>query len=215
MAPVRVRDLRPADAAAAAAIHFRYLPEQFLSHAGPRFLTRYQQAFQAPHGLALVAEGPDGQVVGVLLGSTDAARFYAGLPARDGKALSVALARAAITRPRFGVRLARTRAPRYLRWLRRRLTGRGAPETASTPAQTVGEVTVVVVDPGARGLGAGRALIDEAARRTRAAGTPAVELVTGPEDPAARFYEHLGWTPLEEVASASGERFRKYRLELS
>ncbi|MHB2024539.1 MAG: hypothetical protein ACYCO3_14640, partial [Mycobacteriales bacterium] len=132
MGEVRVRELRPADAARAAQIQFHHLPEQFLTHAGPRFLARYQQAFTAPHGLALVAEDPDAAVVGLLLGSTDAAAFYAGLPGRDGRALSLALARAAITRPTFGARLVRTRAPRYLRWARRRLLRQpGSPAEAA------------------------------------------------------------------------------------
>lgn len=211
---MEVRELRPADAVPAAELHARYLPEQFLARGGPWFLRRYHRAFTGPYGLALVADAGPAGVVGLLLGSTDAARFYAELPRHHGRALSMALAGAALAHPGFGLQVARTRLRRYARWLGRR--ARPARVAApSQPGPVTGEVTVVVVSPQARGTGAGRALVAEAVRRARAQGAEAMELVTGLQDEANGFYCHLGWQPTDEIVSASGEPFRRWRLVLA
>ncbi|MGC8464122.1 MAG: GNAT family N-acetyltransferase [Acidimicrobiales bacterium] len=88
----------------------------------------------------------------------------------------------------------------------------GTMSGGTAPGDTVGEITHLLVDPAAQGGGIGRALVDAAVAECRAAGVSEVELVTPPDFAARRFYERLGWVPVQDVVSQSGERFVKYRF---
>jgi ribosomal protein S18 acetylase RimI-like enzyme len=213
-----VRDWRPGDARSAAALHARELPEHFLTGAGPLFLRRYQRAFARRPGLALVVCDDDGEVRALLLGCALAGEFYSSLLRHDGAALGLRLVLAAVRHPSWGLRLLRSRARRYLRalWSRRpgaRRPGRipGAP-SAYRP---VGEVTILVVDRGARRQGLGQALLTAARQRAVEAGAVGMELVAASDDPrAAAFYRGQGWSDEGPVSSASGEQFRRYTWRL-
>ncbi|MHB8342487.1 MAG: GNAT family N-acetyltransferase, partial [Mycobacteriales bacterium] len=214
---VEVHDLRPGELSPAelrrlAGLHERELADQFVAQFGQRFLRHYHRAFASTEGgLALVArDSGTGEVAGLLLGSTHPAAFYPLLLRRHGLALGLQLLCTVAARPRFGVRLLRTRGARYLRGVRRlvlrRPVGRtGAPARsggapAEATAEVTAEVTVVVVDAQARGRGVGRALLERAEEQVRAAGVQRIELVTL-QDPggAAAFYERLGWQRCGEV----------------
>jgi GNAT superfamily N-acetyltransferase len=236
-----VRPLADRDLSAAVPLHRQVLDVEFLTRFGPGFLRRYYQAWAAsPGGIALVAtDGPN--VVGVLLGATDPSGHARAMVRGHGTGLAVRMAAAAAVRPGLAYELAVTRSRRYARGLWRSLRRRpstsagagadadvgaapegtettsrhrsgGAAPSSAAPSSAVGEITHLLVDPAARGGGIGRALVDAAVAECRAAGVSEVELVTPPDFAARRFYERLGWVPVQDVVSQSGERFVKYRF---
>ena len=81
-----VRRARRADCAAAASLHARELPGEFLSSLGVRFLTVLYQGINAhPDGFVLVAER-DGAVVGFVSGATDSAAVRGDVMRQIGRA---------------------------------------------------------------------------------------------------------------------------------
>ena len=59
----------------------------------------------------------------------------------------------------------------------------------------VGRITAIAVLPGARGSGAGRALVNAAEQHFRAKGIERLEVTSGDNHAAAHpFYRHLGYT---------------------
>lgn len=71
------------------------------------------------------------------------------------------------------------------------------PETASM--SEYGEITLIAVDPSARGLGIGRRLLDKAVAALKDRGTPVIMISTGGDDghtPARALYEAAGFTRL-------------------
>ena len=88
----------------------------------------------------------------------------------------------------------------------------GAVERASWP-----EVRLLAVAPEARGLGVGRALMDECVRRARRAGATALGLHTSASMRSAmRIYERMGFVraPEYDFRPAGAEVVEGYRLAL-
>lgn len=227
-----VRDLRPADVQASAAMHLEVLGMEFLARFGAGFLAAYHRAWvRSPAGLALGVEDADGRLAGVMLGSLDPAAHYPWMLRRAGAGLAVRLAAGALRDPALARDLVATRATRYLRAVWRQMPGRrdragsaGHPPPAGgdgrvgpggggAPGPRAGEITHLMVAPGGRGGGAGRALVEATEARARAAGEELV-LVTPPDLEARGFYRHLGWQEDGELSSRSGEQFVRFRRRL-
>lgn len=79
-----------------------------------------------------------------------------------------------------------------------RIVGTLTLATFPTPTRLRATVEDVVVDDAARGQGAGRALLAEAARLARAAGAPWIDLTSRAQRVAAnRLYRSFGFEPRE------------------
>jgi ribosomal protein S18 acetylase RimI-like enzyme len=79
------------------------------------------------------------------------------------------------------------------------------------------ELRLLAVDPDARGLGVGRALVDECVRRARASGATDLGLHTSRSMRAAiRLYQRLGFVrdPAHDFQPAGAELVEAYRLPL-
>jgi GNAT superfamily N-acetyltransferase len=79
------------------------------------------------------------------------------------------------------------------------------------------EVRLLAVAPEARGLGVGRALMDECIRRARAAGAPALTLhTTDMMRVAMALYQRMGFerAPALDLRPVPGILVKGYRLEL-
>jgi len=92
---------------------------------------------------------------------------------------------------------------------------RGAAGRGGSTDAIVAVLTAVVVDPAARGSGAGAALVTEFVDVARAGGADRVDLVTlSGHDGAARFYEEMGWTRVGTHQDMDGHEVVTYRIEL-
>ncbi len=218
MAPSRLSD---DDIGSAVELHQRAMAGEFLAAGGDRFLRAYYRAWLAsPAAVGLCVRGGDGQALGVLLGSVNPGLHYRSMVRTSGAVLACLLLGHALTHPRWGLTLVRTRARRYLRGLFRLLRRRGMTSAGTAPAGTapdprpIAEVTYLMVAPEARGRGYARALLDEAGRLALDANAEALVVVTRSGGSAERFYERLEWTRVGAVVSASGERFVRYEKRL-
>jgi ribosomal protein S18 acetylase RimI-like enzyme len=172
-----------ADAAAAAALHAGQIREGFLASLGPRFLARlYRRVPRVPDSFLLVLEA-EGRIVGFLAGSVDVGALYKEFLLRDGAFAMIGCAGRLVRSPR-----------RVLETLRH-----GTSDDRGEP-----ELLAVAVDPGARGLGGGRVLVEgfltEIARRGRP--TAHVVVASG-NDRAVALYRRTGF--------AVAERFELHR----
>lgn len=216
----RVRELGPADIDGAVALYRAVMSDQFLASCGASFLRSYHRAWSAsPWAIALVAESiDDATLVGMLLGSVRPSEHYRTMVDDAGIALAAALLRRAASRPLWGLRLAKTRARRYVRGLRRLARpSDGQRDGAAAPvdAARVGEVAHLLVAPDWRGRGVGRTLVGQATERAAAAGVQALTVVTPPGWDSEHFYTRLGWMNRGELISHSHERFVRYEFPLS
>ncbi|WP_218566389.1 GNAT family N-acetyltransferase [Vallicoccus soli] len=222
--PSVVRDLRPADLPWTAATHVRLLPHGLFPRLGGAFVRRWHLGHRtSPYGVALVAER-DGRPVGFLVGAVDQRRHVAWTLEHERLALALRGVLGLALHPAVLAVFVRTRLVRYARRLlplpAAPASGGGAsrPATpASAPAGPAGEpapvavVAAVVVDPTARGTGAGRLLVEEFLARSAAAGTARAELVTlAGAGGASDFYAALGWQALEEHPNRDGELVRRF-----
>lgn len=213
MAPSRLSD---DDIGSAVKLHQQAMAGEFLAAGGARFLRAYYRAWLAsPAAVALCVRSGDGQTLGVLLGSVNPGVHYRSMVRTSGPALAWLLLGHALTHPRWGLTLMRTRTRRYLRGLFRLLRRRGMAPAGTTPdPRPIAEVTYLMVAHEARGRGYARALLDEAGRRALDAHAEALVVVTRSGGSAERFYERLEWTRAGAVVSASGERFVRYEMRL-
>ncbi len=217
--PVLVRPLAVDDLVAAAELHRRVLDMEFLSRYGSRFMEAYYDAWRrSPGGIALAAVDGHGALLGALLGAVDPAAHVRGMVRGHGVTLGTRLAAHALSHPALAKDLVVTRGRRYagglVRLVTARLSGSGAPPAAEVPAQRIGEITHVLVEPDRQGMGIGRALVDAAASEGRNAQLDELVLVTPPDLAARTFYERLGWLPDGALTSRSGESFLRFRLPL-
>lgn len=191
---VRVRPARPADLVRTARVHRRALPDGFFARLGTAFLRRYHATFVAsPRATLLVAEDEDHEVVGFLAGTVDNAEHYRSVV--QGRPIGLVLSGvAALLRDRrLAAEFVRTRTRRYVRAIVRALAGGRTRVAASAGPRRVAVLTHVAVTDGARGLGAGRALVTAFTRRAREARAEELRLVTPADGSATGFYRRLGW----------------------
>lgn len=215
---VTVRVLEEADVAFAARLHAQALPHGFFVLLGPGFLRAYYRGFSAsPHAVALVAER-DSEPIGVLVGTLDSAAHHRHVVRRHGRRLAVIGAAGLALHPRAAQRFIRTRALRYVRSIARAWRPGPAGSAGAQPGTRrrgpLGVLSHVAVATGARGTGAGTALVESFVAAARQAGTARVELVTGTgSEGAGSFYERLGWHRVGEHAR-DGVEYTKFSLDL-
>jgi GNAT superfamily N-acetyltransferase len=82
-----------------------------------------------------------------------------------------------------------------------------ASEALQQPIDRLGVVSRLLVDPSARRLGAGRALLDEASRDASARGLWPILDVATQFHGAIRLYENSGWIRAGEIALTLGDSF--------
>lgn len=186
--PLDHRDLR-----FAAGLHAEALPHGFFVELGPGFLRAYLATFlDSPHAVALLAT-LGGHPVGTLVGVLDPARHARWVLRRRGLDLAWRGALALAVRPRVALRFLRTRVGRYVHGWRRHRKGPpvAAPEAGGRLPAVLSHVAVL---PGARGTGAGAALVKAFEEAARGSGALRAILTTmeGP-DGAGAFYSRLGW----------------------
>lgn len=196
----RVRPALPGDMPAIARLHAEALPHGFLAGLGQRFLRSYDRTFaDSPAAVALVAEVGD-HPLGFLLGVVRPEEHAAWLRRKRRTRLAGLGALALLLRPPLLLRFLRTRVARYARaW-------RGA-SAATAPSKGSGSPAVlshVAVEPAARGLGAGRLLVEAFGAAARDAGAPEARLLTvSGEQGATTFYRRLGWQPRDRRPAAA------------
>lgn len=202
------------DLDSAVALHQRAMAGEFLAAAGSRFLRAYYRAWLAsPAGVALAIRSDDQQIVAVLLGSVDPGLHYRSMVRASGGRLARLLIVQGLTHPRWGAALIRTRTRRYVRGVLRLLWRHRGPTAAADPRR-IAEVTYLMVAHEARGRGYARALLEEAGRLALDVHVGVLVVVTRLGGSAEAFYERLGWTRVDAVLTASGERYVRYELTL-
>lgn len=233
--PPRIRAATVADLPVTAALHARLLPHGLFPLLGAAFMRRWHATFLAgapvgaasgrdeptTYGVVLVAENPDGEIVGFLVGTTDQVGYVSSVLEHHRRALTLAGARAMLGRPNVALHFLRTRARRYARRLlgpgaaRHRNGGHGGHGGHGGMHAQVAVVTAVAVTAAARGSGVGARLVADFLTAARAAGAPAAELVTkAGDDGASAFYARLGWTEADVHRDRDGDLVRRFRTEL-
>jgi GNAT superfamily N-acetyltransferase len=155
----------------------------------------------------------DGAPVGFLVGSVDQRRHVAWTLEHERVALALRGGAGLLAHPGVLAVFLRTRLVRYARRLLPRAgASRVAPGGGAGPVPApVAVVAAVVVDPAARGSGAGRLLVEAFLAAAAQAGTERAELVTLAGDGgASAFYARLGWEALEEHLNRDGALVRRF-----
>ena len=221
-----VRDMLPSDARRTAELHREYLPFGLFPRLGRRFMTRWHETFStSPHAWGGVVVGPTGDVVAVVLMTTDQHAYITEALTKHRWTLARDGAVGLLLDPRVLGYFLRTRALRYWRRLRRS----HQPRTAAVTDRPdhLGVIHAVVTDESARGRGCARALLEVAEAHARRRGTPVLALIT--DDPAetsttgdqgtqqglgaAGMYDRLGWDRVG-VHTRDGRRVAEYRRRL-
>jgi GNAT superfamily N-acetyltransferase len=213
-----VRSLVDGDLRGAAKLHREVLDSEFLSRCGESFMRTYYRAWtHSPGSISLAVSDDQGQLHGVLLGSTDPATHVRSMVRHYGLRLGARLLAYALVHPPLLKELMVTRGRRYSRGVLRLVRSRFL-ETLKVPepggGTAVGEITHVLVHRAAQGRGIGRALVETSVERARVAGVKELMLVTPPDMPARHFYERLGWRAEGSMQSRSGEDFLRYRYTI-
>ncbi|MBD8507744.1 GNAT family N-acetyltransferase [Hoyosella sp. G463] len=202
---------------ATARTHITLLPRGLFPALGRSFMRQWHRAALAsPHVVFLVAvdRSANGAVAGFLLGSTNHdAHTRAVLGNRRSLALLVLQgALSLMMRPALLLRFARSRA---VPWTKRILGNTRPVAIPDGAAPRVAVLSDLAVDGTLRGQGTGAALVNEFAAQCRRAGASSAELVIFSDNSsAARFYEHLGWTAVSELATRDQGKVRLYRTQL-
>jgi len=98
---IEIRKIRPEDAEIAALLHMEGQPGTFLTTLGKDFLTAlYTELGDSPWGLAFVAtQDRNGEVVGIIAGSTDTHALFKDLIWKRGLHLAIPVLRRALGQP--------------------------------------------------------------------------------------------------------------------
>lgn len=210
-AELRTEPARPEDLEFCAALHAEALPHGFFVDLGPRFLRAYHRSYlDSPHAVSMIAR-LGGHRIGFVVGAIDPHRHRHWLFRHHGLRLAVVGACALAVRPRAGLHFLRTRIQGYVAAWRRH---RGEPGSRTEPVTGSAQLSHVATSPGARGVGAGGALVEAFVEMAAAGGADAVSLTTleGPGG-AGPFYRSLGWTQ-GEVVAFKGTRFEQWHYDL-
>lgn len=179
-----------------AALHRQTLPHGLFPSLGDRFMRAYYECFAAsPYGVLIIAQ-VSGVDIGFVAGSLDSSQHRRWVSRRRRLRLAGLGLISLCARPVTAARFARTRARSYLRALRR--THSEQATDGGTATDGAAHLSHVATHPGARGLGAGAALVRAFEARAAESGAPYVYLTTlTGEAGAGSFYEALGWRRLE------------------
>lgn len=208
--------LTPSDVDYAARLHAETLPHGFFARLGTPFLRTYYRSFTlSPHAVALVARQAE-QPVGVLVGTVRNRAHYEWVLRSCGARLALAGAAALATRPHELTVFLRTRVVRYAKaaWRSRRPTKIVRDPESEPDQRRLCVLTHVAVDPTARGVGVGAALVEAFLAAGRAAGRTEASLVTLADDGASGFYARLGWQPGPDRLDYDGRLIRPWTLAL-
>lgn len=200
--PCRIEPLARRHLSVAADVHRRSMPGYFLTNLGRRLLMMfYEDYLVSPLGVGFVAVDEEtGQVVGVVVGSTDADAFAA-WSNRRRLALKLLL-----TACRFFCcaalwRQAVSRVRPMLGSLLRRGTARNGSRPDGGRTVRAGVQTIAVV-PEAQGTGVAADLMMAFEREMAARGVRRIVLSARPDNRRAiRFYEKNGWRRFAETAA--------------
>ena len=193
---ITVRAMQRGDLPYVARLHATALPHGFFTTLGQPFLRAYDRTFaDSPYAVAFVAE-VDGHPIGFLLGLLRPLAHSRFVRRRHGGRLALMGALSLVVRPRVAGRFLRTRVGRYARAWRR---------SGALPAVREQEPAIlshVAVEPGARGSGTGRRLVETFVEAARRADAVEARLLTRADDGATPFYRHLGWQVVERRQAA-------------
>lgn len=209
-----MRALTRQDVDFAARLHAETLPHGFFARLGVPFLRTYYRSFAAsPHAVALVAQQRD-RPVGVLVGTVRNGEHYRWVLRSFGSSLAWTGAAALVIRPHELAVFLRTRLTRYAKTvLRARQQGRVAADTPLDQRRLC-VLTHVAVDPAARGLGVGAALVEAFLTAARASDRTEAHLVTLVDSGASGFYARLGWQAGVERPDYDGRMVRPWSRPL-
>lgn len=190
---LEVENLLVSDLDATGAAHIALLPNGLFPRLGHGFVRRWHRTFiMSEHAEALGIRAADGSLMGILLGTTDNARYTAEVLKREKWRLGLHGAIGLGRRPSLALQFLRTRALRYSRRLARRpRTENGA--GSSLGAAPVAVVHVVITMPGHRRKGVASHLLEHYERRVRERGVDLMQLVTREGTGAADLYLRQGW----------------------
>lgn len=210
----QVRPLARGDLGFCAALHAEALPHGFFVQLGQRFLRAYYATFlDSPYAVALAA-GIEGQPIGALVGVLDPRAHARWVTRHRGVPLALRGAVAMVSHPGAAFRFLRTRVGRYARAWRRHRHGEATAPHGPTDIPAV--LSHVAILPGARGVGAGAALVRAFEASARAVGVRRAILTTlqGP-DGAGTFYAALGWANAGLRPTADGVPVEEWERELT
>ena len=196
----KITSLASAEVDLVVRLHLRAFPEFFLSFLGPRFLREFYFAFLAdPVGMAFVACGRDGQVLGAVVGPVNPQGFFGRLLKRRWWAFCMASMSAVLRRPSCLSRL--LRAVFY----------RGEPDVGPVRAL----LSSIAVSPDAQGQGVGRALVLRWVAEARHRGAKGCYLTTDAEDNNSvnAFYRSLGWKMTHAFSTPEGRKMNFYTFD--
>lgn len=207
MGELVIRPLSKAELPRVAELHALAFPESMLTALGREVLERYYAwLLEGPHDAELMGAWQGHELAGFC-----AAGVFRGAMSgflRENRAFLVArvLARPSLLlRSSFRQRL-RSGVAITVRFSRRlsKLGQRSSSSAQPPPAPAFG-VLSIATSPEVRGRGVGRALMLEAEARARAQGFKRMTLTVHPENTnAVRFYQDLGWIPLQNGATWNG-----------
>jgi GNAT superfamily N-acetyltransferase len=185
---------------AAVAIHLRAFPTFFLSVLGPRFLgCLYSEIVADSSGIAWGCFH-DGQMVGLVAGTSEPTNFYRRLLARRWWRFGLAALAPTLRRPSIIPRLLNAfRKPGEVRRLSR-----------------YGELMSIAVCPKAQGMGIGRLLVGVFLLECRRRGLEGVSLTTDAveNDSVNEFYRRMGFSLGRSFATAQGRPMNEYEIRL-
>jgi ribosomal protein S18 acetylase RimI-like enzyme len=196
-----IRPMRSADIPEVVRIHLESFPGFFLTFLGIRFLRLlYDSIAAAPEGVVLVACDRDGTISGFAAGVTQQSGFYSRLLRRRKWRFAMASFGALLRRP--------TIVPRLLGALHRPEDA----EESSVPACLMS----ISVRPSARGIGAGRALVDAFGSELRARGVRTFCLTTDRDDndDVNDFYRRSGFTLQRSFVTREGRPMSEYVMRI-
>ncbi len=146
-----------ADVPTVAQIHLDYMDMGFVRTLGLGFLKcMYRRIVRSEYGFMVVAEQPDGRIIGYTTGSTDTGKLWREFMVRDG------------------VRAGLAALPKIVRHPRRILETRKYPSAAASDDLPAAEWLTIAVDPTVRYRGLGMRLTTRLMEEFETLGTPAV-----------------------------------------
>ncbi len=178
-------------------LHLRSFPKFFLSFLGPRFLREFYASFLVDNeGIGFVAQEPNGDIVGIVVGALDSRGYFKRLLVRRWFAFCLASLGALLKQPTCIFRL--LRAVFY----------RG--NSPSGPKRAL--LSSIAVDPEVQGNGVGKALVKRWLAEVQQHGLTGCYLTTDADgnELVNNFYHHLGWRIESSYFTREGRRMHRY-----
>lgn len=195
-----IRTVRLGDIPSVVKVHLASSQRFFLTFLGRSFLELpYLEIAKDPAGVFFVATSPNGTPLGFAAGVQHLPDFYRKLTTKRLLTFGMASIRAALRRPSI--------IPRLLRaW--------NAPRQASEAACSATLMSIAVA-PEAKGLGAGKLLIQAFLKEMARRGIPQISLTTDRDNnaPTLRFYQGLGFSVVRAFQTREGRWLCEFVIE--